>query len=194
MTGDQQQSGMSGAEAGNWLRFLIESWAISVEVFIRKGFGVRYVGSKGAMVLLIVPMVIIFFSQEHDPRPLCWFLLAYLVMCVFRRVGALRRQTLGDTTHSFYSGRPRLMGLFRFLSEVTVKQFVEPLFVALTGAFIGNYNAPLGMYLLIAAACVGVSVFNSEMSVRRRVMEMTDAVNEQQVVAERFREIQGDNF
>jgi small basic protein len=194
MSSDQQQSGMSGADAGNWLRFLIESWAISVEVFLRTGFGVRYVGSKGAMVLLIVPMFLILFSQKHDPRPLCWFLAAYLVMCVLARVGSLRRQTLGDRTHSFYSGRPRLMGIFRFLSEVTVKQFVEPLFVAVAAVFVGNYNAPLGMYLLGAAACIGLSVFNSELSMRRRVMEMTDAVSEQHVIAERFREIQGDNF
>jgi small basic protein len=66
--------------------------------------------------------------------------------------------------------------------------------VAVAAVFVGNYNAPLGMYLLGAAACIGLSVFNSELSMRRRVMEMTDAVSEQHVIAERFREIQGDNF
>jgi prepilin signal peptidase PulO-like enzyme (type II secretory pathway) len=192
MSGEQQ--GVSSAQAAGWLRFLVDSWAVSVVIFLRSGFGVRYSGSQGAMVLLIVPMFLFLTPPAHDPRPLCWFLGAYLVMWVFARLGALRRRATGDTTHSYYSGWPRLMAIFRFLSESTVKQYVEPVLVALLGAWIGNYNAPLGIYLVVAAVCMAVASLQDELALRRRVMEMNDAVSEQRVIAEQFREMQGDNF
>ncbi len=194
MSGNQQQQvNTSGSEAFAGARFAIEAWAISVEVFLRTGFGARYIGAKGAVVLLMAPMSLLFF-QDQDPRPLLWFLVAYLVMVVIARIDSLRRRSRGDTTHSFYSGWPRLMKIFPRCSEVTVKKYVEPLFVGIVGVAIGNHNVPLAMYLLMAAICLFVSVFSSEEVLRRRVAEMNDAVNEQEIIAERFREIRGETF
>ena len=86
------------------------------------------------------------------------------------------------------------MTVFRGCSEVTVKQWFEPLLVGIVAAAIGNHNVPLATYLFGAAVCLFMSVFSKEQSVRRRVMAMNDAVNEQEIIAERFRDLRGDNF
>lgn len=189
-----ERQGASGTQAAGWLRLLIDAWAVSVVIFLRRGFGARYLGAQGAMVLLIVPMFMIFFSQQHDPWPLCWFLGAYLLMWVCARIGAARRHSMGDSTHSYYSGWPRLMRIFRFLSESTVKQFVEPPLVALIGFWIGGHNLPLGTYWVVAAVCMAVGSLQDEMALRQRVTDMNDAVSEQQLIAEQFRKMRGDNF
>jgi hypothetical protein len=193
MSDNQQPLNIDGRQAVNWLQFAVESWAISVEVFLRREFGWNYIGAKGALVLLLIPVFLMFW-QGHDPRPLLWFLVAYLVMCAVARAQAWRRRSRGDGNHSYYSGWPRLMKTFRGCSEVTVKQWIEPLFVGIVAALIGNHNVPLAAYLLGAAVCLLMSVFSKEESMRRRVMAMNDAVNEQEIIAERFRDLRGENF
>ena len=193
MQGNQQMSNGDARQAANWLQFIAESWAVSVEVFIRREFGWNYIGAKGAAVLLLVPMFMLLWP-EHDLRPLLWFLMAYLMMCVIARVQAFRRRSRGDANHSYYSGWPWAMGIFRGCSEVTVKQWFEPLLVGSVAFLIGENNVPLAAYLLGAAVCLFMSVFTREQSVRQRAAAMNDAVIEQQIVAERFREMRGEQF
>jgi hypothetical protein len=180
-------------QADKAVRFLVDAWAVSVEVFIRSQFGSRYIGAKGALVFLIVPIFIMFW-QDHDPRPLLWFLMAYLVMLIFARVASLHRRMQGETEHSRYSGWPRLMAVFPWLSEMTVKKYVEPFFVCAIGLLVGNHNPPLAIYLAASAFCLLTSTHAGEAWLRRRVMEMNDAVSEQEQVAERFREMRGEYF
>jgi hypothetical protein len=86
------------------------------------------------------------------------------------------------------------MGIFRGCSEVTVKQWFEPLLVGIAAYLIGENNAPLAAYLLGSAVCLFVSVFTQEQSLRQRIAAMNDAVNEQEIIAERFREMRGEQF
>ncbi len=182
-----------GRRAANGLQFVAESWAVSVEVFLRREFGWNYIGAKGAAVLLLIPMFMLLWP-EHDLRPLLWFLVAYLAMCAVARAQAWRRRSRGDANHSFYSGWPLLMGIFRGCSEVTVKQWFEPLLVGTVAFVIGENNVPLAAYLLGAAVCLFMSVFTREQSVRQRAAAMNDAVMEQEIIAERFREMRGEQF
>jgi len=193
MAGNQQPLNIDGRQASNLLQFVAESWAISVEPFLRSEFGWNYIGAKGATVVLLIPVFLMFW-EGHDPRPLLWFLVAYLVMCAVARAQAWRRRSRGDGNHSYYSGWPHAMKIFRGLSEVTVKQWIEPGLVGIVAALIGNNNPPLAVYLFGAAVCLFMSVFSKEESVRRRVMAMNDAVTEQELIAERFRELRGENF
>jgi hypothetical protein len=105
MQGNQQTSIGDALKAANWLQFIVESWAVSVEVFLRREFGWNYIGAKGALVLLLVPMFMLLWP-EHDLRPLFWFLCTYLVMCAVARAQAWRRRSHGDANHSYYSGWP----------------------------------------------------------------------------------------
>ena len=73
MSGNQQTRSGDVRQAANWVQFIVESWAVSVEVFLRREFGWNYIGAKGAAVLLLVPMFMLLWP-EHDPRPLLWFL------------------------------------------------------------------------------------------------------------------------
>ena len=47
MAGNQQPLDIDGRQAANLLQFAVESWAVSVEVFLRREFGWNYIGAKG---------------------------------------------------------------------------------------------------------------------------------------------------
>ena len=130
MQGIRQMANGDARQAANWVQFIVDAWAISVEVFLRREFGWNYIGAKGAAVILLVPAFLLLWP-EHDPRPLSWFLFIYLIMCAVARAQAWRRRSRSDANHSFYSGWPWAMTVFRGCSEVTVKQWFEPLFVGI---------------------------------------------------------------
>ena len=52
----------------------------SVAVFMRRGFGCRYLGTQAA---LVIPMVLLFsvFWEGHDVQPLLGFLVLFLLAC-----------------------------------------------------------------------------------------------------------------
>jgi hypothetical protein len=183
-----RRSTMHGQQAANLLQFLVDAWATSAEVFLRREFGWNYIGAQAAAVVVLVPIFMMLWPG-YDPRPLAWFLVAYLVMCVIARLQAGWRRMRGDANHSYYSGWPWLMGIFRRWSEVTVKRWVEPALVGILAALIGEHNAPLASYLVGSALCLFVSGHAREESVRKRVEAMKDAAIEQEIIAERFREM-----
>ena len=76
--------------------FICRSFAVSIEVFLHKEMGERYLGLQAAAVLLFVPLFSLFWPG-FDLRPLMLFLLAYLVMCFFSRVGSLSRSAVAAT-------------------------------------------------------------------------------------------------
>lgn len=74
------------------------------------------------------------------------------------------------------------------LSEAKIKKWLEPFMVLCIGLVSGN--PPLCAYLCFAAVCLFITVHRAEGWIRRRVIEMNDAVLMQQDVAERFRKLQ----
>jgi hypothetical protein len=191
----QQSSGPSHAATMNAAGFLARTCATSVEVMLHKRLGDRYLGLNAAAVLLLIPMYSLFWPG-YDLRPLMWFLLVYLAAVVIARLDILTRNRNGTRIHRFYSGFPRCMSSRSKISELHCKRYVEPLLTALAG--LGLYHLqgerPLGVYLMIAAACLFISVTISEIQFEQRAAAMNDQVIEQEYVAERFREMQGNRF
>jgi hypothetical protein len=81
------------------------------------------------------------------------------------------------------------------LSEVQFKRYIEPVLAASTGLTLCMMGErPLGVYLIIAGVCLFISVSMSELQFEQRAAAMNDQVIEQQYVAERFREMQGNGY
>ena len=174
----------------NWLALLCQALEASVVVFIRRGFGVRYIGGQAAAVIPVV-LVYSLFWQGYDVRPVWGFLGLYLLACIKARFGSWRAVRRGEIQHTFYSGFPNIMrwGIFRnWLSEQAAKGFVEPLMVFLIGVGCMPYSEPLGAYLMLAA---GGSLMSVQLAVsyqRQRVMDVQDAYLAQRADAEQFRD------
>jgi hypothetical protein len=168
------------------IRFAFDSLALSLEVFLHRRFGVRYIGLQAAGALLIL-FVYPAMWEGHDVRPLGGFLLAFLLMNAVARIGMMIRCWRGDGEHSYYTGRPWLMSILRGSSELTVKRGYEPLLVFLVGALTLPWSQPLGSYLMIAAFGLLASVHLQHSEEVTKAMDMFDAYTEQRNVAERFR-------
>ena len=164
------------------------SLALSVEVFLHRGFGSGYVGC-GPLAFLIMLGFAQFYSDQ-DMRPLGVFACFYGVLWLIATINVLIRWWRGNRNiHSRYNGRPHIWGLLPSWKEMNVKH-VESLFVILLGYGIHLLNRPLGTYLMVA----GVFVFLRGCSVasmkRQRAVELNDSVIEQKEVAEQFRQMQ----
>lgn len=173
-----------------WLLFVAQALAVSVEVFLHKRFGERFLGLQAAAACAVIFFFPIFW-EGHDVTPLIAFLVAYLCMCAFARahmaVGA-RRQ--GQREHSYYTGWPHCMRFAGRMGEETVKCIIEPMLVFLTGVFVMPWSEPLGGYLMLASLGLFISTNVTRGQDRTRLLDMNDALIEQRKVAERFREMQ----
>ena len=179
-------------ENGQLLACLVEgiarAIALTVEVFLHRGFGCRYVGC-GMMGTGIIFVFAEFFPTE-DPRPILCFLIAYAVLWLIATVGVLIRHWRGnDPVHSRYTGRPYLWHLLPGWKEENVKH-LEALAVILLGYGVHFLNRPLGDYLMFAASLVFLRGYNLAATRRSRAVEMNDSVIDQRLVAQRFRDMQ----
>jgi hypothetical protein len=144
----------------------------------------------GFMGMVIIFVFSLFFVGQ-DLRPLHCFLVAYGVLWLIATVSMLIRCWHGkDTVHSKYTGLPYLWRLLPNWKEVNVKH-LEALAAILLGYGVHYLNRPLGDYLMMAASLVFLRGYNHAVQQRDRAIEMNDAVIEQQLVAERFRDMQG---
>ncbi len=176
----------------NLLAAVTRAWAVSMEVFLHRNMGARYPGLPGAAVLLLVPAWGCFWGG-HDLRPLFVFLGAYLVACVCHRIDFLRRsRRIGVTGHSYYNGLPRVWRFVPALPELRVKQVVEPLVVLVVGLGCAVWNRPLGGYLIGGAVSLFVSGGLCELLTRQQAMDLNDDMIDQEILAERVRELRGD--
>ena len=88
-----------------------------------------------------------------------------------------------------YTGRPHLCRLLPNWREVNVKQ-VEALLAMGVGYAVCWVNRPLGHYLLLASTFVLLRAYSFASHLRHRAVELNDSVLQEQIVAERFREMQ----
>ncbi len=189
------QGSAIGQNVGSLLYIGVEGCALSIEVFLHRHFGARYIGFQGLVATALIGVFIVFCGDHgHDPRPMILFLVAYLVLVACARLDAFRRTMRGDKTHSRYSGTPWLIKPNARLSEITIKKFVEPIVVLGIAALISDYNQPLAAYLIVAVSCLVGSNLRAAMWMRGRVMDMNDAVADQEQVAQQFRDMRGDHF
>ena len=167
---------------------VIRSTALTVEVFLHRGFGARYIGCgfMGMVVMFVFSMCF----PDQNPRPLLCFIAVYGVVWVITAICTLIRFWRGkNAVHSLYTGRPYLWRLLESWKEQNVK-YVEALALILLGYGVHRLNHPLGDYLMVAASIVLMRGYNLAAQRRSRAIEMNDSVIEQRLVAERFRDMQ----
>lgn len=172
-----------------WVHFFPRALAMSVELFLHRGssFGERYLGAQGLVAAAIMFFFPVFWP-ESDPTPLMWLLIAYLALWVLAKGRIAARRARGEgAEHSYYTGRPHLMGLSRGRGEVRIKSSVEPALVIVTGIVVLGLNEPLGAYLLVSGVGLGIAVNASLQQERMRALDMQDALMEQRRIAEQWR-------
>jgi hypothetical protein len=184
-----QQSDASARIMAEFIDGIGRAIALTVEVFLHRGFGSRYVGCGFIGVVIIFLFSMLFPGQ--DTSVLLGFAALYgiLWLVALFNVG-IRRWRHINRVHSHYNGRSHLSRLLPNWKETNVKH-VESLTAFLVGFGVHCLNRPLGDYLMFAAAFVFVRGYNLAMQRRERAIRMNDQVIEQKLIAEQFREMQG---
>jgi len=177
------------AALASWLALLCQVLETSIVVFLRKGFGERFLGGQAAAV---IPLVLVYSLawEGHNVTDLWLFLGLYLLGCVMARAGAARQRRRGEVVHSHYSGWPIILEMRPFrgrLTERTAKSTVEPLLVFLVGLLLMEASKPLSCYLLLAAGGLAVSMRMAIAYERQQLLYARDAYIAQRRLAEQVR-------
>jgi len=187
----QQPGGDMGARmVAELIQATGRALGLSVEVFLHNHFGRRYVGCGALGVFVIIFFGFLFPGQ--DVRGLFAFLLVYIVFWLMACLEVLIRCWRGkDATHSHYNGYPYLFRkVLRGWNEINVK-YAESVVLILFGCFACPLSFPFGVYLIVASFFALVRNYNIASEQRTRAIDLNDAVIEQQLVAEQFRDMQG---
>lgn len=164
-------------------------WACSIDVFLHEHPGRRYPGLLAAGV----PILVMFYClawRGYDLTIMLLFLLAFLAFCVAHRLDSALPGRSALREHSRYTGTPRLMLHFPGVSEVTVKTWIEPAIVMVAGSLTAwAADPPLGWYLILGGLCQRISGGLALLNDQHRVMDLNDAVLEQELLSRQFREL-----
>jgi hypothetical protein len=179
--------------AVNAVVFVCKIGAFPLEVFLRWGFGSRYIGMQAIAAFLLIPLW--GGSWEgHDASALGWFFLGYCIMVIVARSDVIRRAMRGEITHSYYSGTPRLLAVVPAMSEVAIKRWLEPAVALMLAWYAGLFSPPLGSLLTFSTVCLFVLVNINEFWARTQVLNLNDRVVEQEILMGRFRASRGRGF
>ncbi len=188
--------GRAPAEMQNGFSFkafillFVESISFSLEVFLRRDFGCRYIGRKA----LLATWLILGFAEcwtGYPVQSLHAFALVYSLFATYAWSRARIRLLRGDTAHSRYSGWPRYLRRHLHARETPIKKYFEPFAVLCIGLMICDNDRVLAMYLALASFCLFLTARRSDNWVRRRVLDVNDAIVEQQHVSARFQALRG---
>jgi hypothetical protein len=181
-----EQTNWMGASRGqlNFIFWVVTVWSTSLEVFLHKDFGSRYLGPNTLGAFLLIPFFLIFW-EGYDAWPLLCLWFAYIFMCAVSRWSVLWRRPM--RSHTFYSGWPRLLLKKYARYEVKFKQLHEPFLVALVAMFATGFNPPLGFFLFGGAASLWIKVLVTEFAMEQRSLDLGDSIIEQQQLVQRFR-------
>ncbi|MFO0942068.1 MAG: hypothetical protein U0930_15120 [Pirellulales bacterium] len=184
----RQSDSNEGMQGFGLLLFVLRIWATSVEVFLHRDMGSRYLGFNAVGVFFLVPIYWSFKWPHHNVEPMLLFLLAYLAMVLVTRASVLRRAVSGEICHSFYNGFPRLLAQNATEREEAVaKRYAEPITLIGFGYLTATLCEPLGWYVMIAGVSMLVLGILSNLSTQMQVTNLRDAMIEQRYMAEQFR-------
>jgi hypothetical protein len=164
--------------------------SFSVEPFLHGRFGVRYILVCGPFAVVSL-MIFAMFIPPEKAGPFVLFMAAFVACSVLAQIGAWIRFRQGDNEHSLYNGFPRCLRSSVGHREYKVKQFFEPMLVLFLGYVVLDWNAYLGAYWIVAAACLFLTNAIGRRRDTREALLLHDAVLDQQHRAQRFKEIQG---
>lgn len=186
---DWLATGRTGYAIVNWVA---RGCANTVEVFLHKRFGHRYLGVHSLIPLPIMFFYTAYWAEEgYDVRPMASFMFLYVLALPLAMLGSSIARWRGKVEHSRYNGLPRLFNAETIKKEVRVKEIYEPLLVVLFGFFLTDlYSPPLGLWLVLAGVCLGG--INSQIRQRQNEQDwdLQDAMIEQRFRMEEAREMQ----
>jgi hypothetical protein len=169
---------------------IVRGGAVSVEVFLHRRFGLRYLSTFGP---LAAGMMLIYaaFVPVQEARPFFVYVVSFGVCWLLLTIETWLRFWRGDNEHSGYGGFPRLLRRSLAFKEYRVKQLAEPMLVGIAGYCALELNRPLAIYVIFAAGCLFLSNAVQRRNETREAMMLHDATLEQQHRVNRFREIHG---
>lgn len=176
-------------KAGRILVFVARMFASPLEVCLRRHFGPKYFGFAAVASLVLMPLWMAFWPDKSSDALNCFSLLV-LFMFARARAESSRMLREGTNVHSRSNGISRLSRWFPRMAEAKVKAKVEPAFCVIVGILLMYLSEPLGSFVLIATVGLVLAQSTIDSVERARVMELNDALIEQQSIAERFREMQ----
>lgn len=163
-------------------------FSVITEVFAHRCFGHRYIGGKGALALIVIPVFGALCFPHHSQTGL-WLFVGLYALAALKAQGEanrLHRQNAG--IHSRYNGWPKKLKLDAGeAQERRVKSFEEPLVVATIGAIIYYFfDQPLGALLMVSGCSLAFTNSLYRIKTERQDDDMRDALIEQQMMAGRM--------
>lgn len=166
-------------------------YSTSVEVFMRRGFGERYLGAQAVFALFLIPLHMSF-MQTEDPALIGYTMFCYVVACFCHRVVTQHRIRTGQREHSYYDGWPIALGRKTTINEQDWKAWGDPIIIVLVGVFFAFADRGFGSFFITA----GVAMFIKNHLVHQlhsaKVMDLHDNMIEQKQLAARFRQMNDD--
>ena len=190
---DQKNKRSDAEDTMNWVMLIVQIYSTSVEVFLHRHFGERYLGFQAFSVLILVP-IHAYFLQGADCTLLTWFLLAYLMACVLQRIGMVRRKWRGVIQPSRYNGYPWLLTPRCRIDEIVFKHWIEPLLVGVLGIALAPMDTALCSYFIAAAIALYLKGQMTSKLHGAQLLDMQDAMFDQQRRAEEFSRMNGQLF
>lgn len=174
-----------------WIVRLLNGFAYLFEAILHRNIGLRYAESSGFMGGLGLLGFLVFWSK-FPVGPLCAFGAVFLVCHAMQRFRARARRRHGDHIHSYYCGDALLVALLPFLNDWQVKAWVEPVLLLAAGFLFGIWNEPLAALCWMGALSLFLTNHTTDQRQQARVYAMHDAMIENRVTAEQFRQWFGD--
>lgn len=186
---DWLATGRTGYAIVNWVA---RGCANTVEVFLHKRFGHRYLGPHS-----LIPFPIMFFyaaywaGEGYDIGPISAFMFLYALALPLAMLGAAIAQWRGKVEHSRYNGLPRFFKASTTKKELRIKEVYEPLLVILLGCYLTDlYSPPVGLWLVLAGICMAGVNSQLRQWQNQQDWDMQDAMIEQRFRMEEAREMQ----
>ena len=167
---------------------VLHIYSTSIEVFLHRGMGARYLGLQAVFVLFLVPLHT-GFMRTKDPSLTGLFLLAYLGACLGQRVFILARHRTGQVVHSRYNGYSWLLGAKSRFDELNWKGRAEPLLVLAGGLLFAVLDEGFGSYIMTAGGAMFFKNLLHQQHRSQELMDMQDSLVEQQQRAAQFRQM-----
>lgn len=172
----------------NLLMVVLHIYSTSIEVFLHRGMGARYLGLQAVFVLFLVPLHT-GFMRTKDPSLTGLFLLAYLGACLGQRAFILARNRTGQVVHSRYNGYPWLLGAKSRFDELNWKGRAEPLLILAGGLLFAVIDEGFGSYIMTAGGAMFFKNLLHQQLRSEELMDMQDSLVEQQQWAAQFRQM-----
>lgn len=169
---------------------LVRGMAVTLEVFLHTGFGVRYIGSQALIGILVIAGWAML-AGPRDEMPLIMFGAAVVVLCGCQRIDAAIRRKRGIREHSRYTGYPWLLPRTMASSESAMKGVLEPMLAGAIGWWIAPLSPPLGTYLMLASVALFLSNLMDERAEAQQALDLDDAMMDQIIKSQQFRQRNG---